>query len=48
MRVNGEEWRGLDHAARLGVEVTRTGATAWIAWRPVETLGELSQFFAVQ
>src|SRR5215469_6408161 len=48
MRVTGEIRRGVDHSARIGVEVTRTGATARISGRPADTLAELSQFFAVQ
>jgi DNA replication and repair protein RecF len=48
MRVTGEIQRAAGDYVRLGVEVTRTGATARVAGRPAETLAELSQFFAVQ
>jgi len=48
MRVTGEVKRIGGDSIRLGVEVTRTGATARIGGRPAETLAELSQFFAVQ
>src|SRR5215470_2357258 len=48
MRVSGAISRASGDSVRLGVEVTRNGATARIAGRPAETLAELSQFFAVQ
>ena len=48
MRITGDVRRGVDQSVRLGVEVTRTGATARISGRPADTLAELSQFFAVQ
>ena len=48
MRVTGEIGRSSGDSVRLGVEVTRTGATARIAGRPAETLAELAQLFAVQ
>src|SRR5215472_18041833 len=48
MRVTGEIRRPSGDPVRLGVEVTRSGATARIAGRPAETLAELSQYFAVQ
>jgi DNA replication and repair protein RecF len=48
MRVTGNVQRQAVDSMRLGVEVTRTGATARIGGRPAETLAELSQFFAVQ
>jgi DNA replication and repair protein RecF len=48
MRVTGEVRGTFGDSARLGVEVTRSGAAARVAGRPLETLAELSQFCAVQ
>ena len=38
MRITGDVRRGVDQSVRLGVEVTRTGATARISGRPADTL----------